>query len=449
METGPHGMAAPRWRRFFNLPSEAKAIASNSSWLFGDKILRLAIGAPISFWMARHLGPASFGELNYALAFTAIFGAIAAAGLDGIVIRELVRRPAFASVTLSTALALKAATGVIAFAACVTTAYLVDGAGSRELILVSIIGAGLLFQMFDVLDYWFQSQVKSSISVRARMIAFASCSCARIVLILNQGSLVDFAVVAFVEIALGAACLSIGYRRSPHSPSGTAPRAGVALNLLKDGWPLLLSGVAVMLYMRIDMVMLEKMTGSHAVGIYAAATKVSEIWYVLPMAIASSVLPSLLRRRATDPASYLHSLRRFYFLLAWLALTIAIPLSLCADWVVLLLYGTDFRAAGPVLAIHLWASYAVFLGVGSSQYLLAENLQVYSLYRTLFGLATNVILNLALIPPFGVLGAAIATVVSYFVSVFSLVFFPSTRAHAMLMLVAPFHNPRSLLQNTR
>ena len=200
----------------------------------------------------------------------------------------------------------------------------------------------------------------------------------------------------------------------------------------------MLAGLAVTLYMRIDVVMLQEIVGDREVGIYAAATRISEIWYFLPGIIVASVSPAIIKAHSADSGKYISKLKQLYFVMTWMAIGIALPLSFLSGAMVSLLFGNDFAEAAPVLAIHLWASVAVFLGVASSQYLLVENLQKISFYRTLIGLVVNVILNLMLIPDMGAKGAAIATVISYFVATFSIVFFKSTRAHTSFLLSAPF-----------
>ena len=417
---------------------QAQAIIGNSSWLVADKLLRMGIGLPIGVWMARYLGPALFGQLSYATAFVAMFGAIASAGLDGIVVRELLRQPASSKEILGTAFFLKLITGTAALLLSLAVVHATGSQDRTTFWLVAIIAAGLVFQAFDVIDFWFQSKVQSRFVVCARMIAFLTSSIIRVMLILTHGSLFSFALVSLAEIAIATYCLVVAYKLRRQQVSEFQFRLGRARQLLRESWPLLLAGVAVMLYMRIDMVMLQEMTDAHQVGIYAAATKLSEVWYAVPIILSSSAFPAILRTHGSDPAAYLRGLRQLYFLFAWLAISISLPLSLGADWLVTALYGSGYSAAGPVLAVHLWASVAVFLGVASSQHLLAENLQVISFYRTVIGLICNILLNLVLIPHYQALGAAIATVAAYFIATFSLVFFRATRAQATHMLLAPF-----------
>lgn len=191
-----------------------------------------------------------------------------------------------------------------------------------------------------------------------------------------------------------------------------------------------------MLYMRLDVVMLNKMQGAHETGIYGAATRISEAWNFVPMALMAALQPVLLRTKRDNPALFIKRMDVLYVFTAWASIAVAVVMSITSNLVVSLLFGVNFQAAGSVLALHIWAGVAVYLGVASSQYLLAENLQKISMFRTALGLVTNILLNLALIPKYGAQGAAAATVVSYFLATFSLVVFASTRAQAVSMLRA-------------
>ena len=104
--------------------------------------------------------------------------------------------------------------------------------------------------------------------------------------------------------------------------------------------------------------------------------------------------------------------------MVWLSVAVALPMTFLSTPIVTLLFGENFSASGTVLAIHIWAAVFVFLGVASSKWFLAENRQMLSFQRTALGAVVNVILNFLLIPDFGPIGAAIATVVSYATAAF-------------------------------
>jgi PST family polysaccharide transporter len=415
-----------------------QAIIGNMGWLFADKFLRMGAGLFVGAWIARYLGPTKFGLLSFSIAFAAIFGAFATLGLDGIVVRELVKNAERENELMGSAFALKLISGAITVLICPLAVLLMHGREALMLWLVGLSAAGFIFQSVNVIDFYFQAKVQSKNTVIAANVAFILTTLVKIVLVLTAAPLIAFAWAAFGEAALTGAFLLVAYRANHHSMRDWRYNGPVARELLRDSWPLLLAQFAGLLYLRLDVVMLQQMVGDREVGIYAAATRISEIWYFLPMVVTASVSPSIIKCRDANPGLFLSRLHRLYFYMAWLAIGLSLPTSLASGWIVRLLYGVQFREAGPVLAIHLWASIAVFLGVASSQYLLIEQLQKISFYRTLIGMICNVIINLMLIPRFGAMGAAIATVVSYFVATFSMVFFKRTRAHSLQLLMAPF-----------
>jgi PST family polysaccharide transporter len=186
-----------------------------------------------------------------------------------------------------------------------------------------------------------------------------------------------------------------------------------AKSLVKDSWPMMLSGIAIMIYMKIDQIMLAQMIGDEAVGIYSAATRISEVWYFMPMAIVASVFPAILDAKNRNEEEYYARLQKLFDLMVIMSVAVAIPMTFLSTPIISFLFGDNYRNSGPVLAVHIWASVFVFLGVASSKWLLAENRQMLSLQRTALGAATNIALNFWWIPNFGALGAALATVISY------------------------------------
>ncbi|NCC25319.1 MAG: flippase, partial [Deltaproteobacteria bacterium] len=163
-------------RRIEHRPNLVK-IVDNIGWLFFDKILRMGVGLFVGVWVARYLGPDQFGLLNFALAFTGLFGAIAALGLQGIVVRDIVRDPESAPVTLGTAAILQLVGGLVAYLlVLVIIAYLrPDDALSRS--IVAILGSMLLLKASEIAVFWFESQVQSKYTVWVQNGAFLVFEC--------------------------------------------------------------------------------------------------------------------------------------------------------------------------------------------------------------------------------------------------------------------------------
>jgi O-antigen/teichoic acid export membrane protein len=214
--------------------------------------------------------------------------------------------------------------------------------------------------------------------------------------------------------------------------------------LMDEAWPLVFANLAIIVYMKIDEVMLRQLVGSKAVGIYSSATRLSEVWYFLPMALSVSVLPALVRAKEGGAEAYRARMQQYFDLSAGVAYALSIPIALAAPWIIRVAYGAEFVEAGPILAVHIWASIFVFLGVARSQWLVNEKLQRFYLAATLAGAVANIGLNFVLIPRWNGLGAAWATVVSYALAGWIASYFhPSVRATAGMQtraLLFPFRS---------
>lgn len=387
-------------------------IVANTGWLFADKVIRMGVGLFVGVWVARYLGPSRFGLLNYTGAFVALFSVFATLGLDGIVVREIVRDRSSREEILGTAFFMKLSGGVATLVFSLAGISILRPADHLALWLVAITAFGTVFQAVDVVDLWFQSQVASKYTVYARNGAFLLIALVKVVLILNGAPLIAFALAGVGEIALAAAGLAVAYRSHGNRLKEWRGSLACGKRLLRDSWPLIIGGLSVMVYMKIDQVMLGGMLGDAEVGIYTAATRISEIWYVIPTVIVSSVFPAVIEAKGRDEGLYYRRLQRLFSLMTGLALLIAVPMTFLSTQMVTLLFGKNYALSGPILAVHIWASLFVFLGVAQGPWDLTENLTRLSLFRTVVGAIMNILLNLILIPRFSAIGAAVATIIS-------------------------------------
>lgn len=388
----------------------------NTSWLLSEKIFRLVVGLFVGVWVARYLGPEKFGIFSYAKSFVGLFITIASLGLNGIVIRELVKDESRKDELLGTAFWLKLM-GALAVLIFLAIAINFTSNDQYTNILIFIIASATIFQSFNVIDFYFQSKVLSRYVVFANIISLFLSSVVKIGLILFEAPLIAFAwVVLFDSFVLACGFIYFFLKTNniniPITLDNLKFKGATAVSLLKDSWPLILSGIVISIYMKIDQVMIKEMLDSEAVGQYAAAVRLSEAWYFIPMVIASSLFPAIINAKKQSEELYYARLQKLYDLVVWMAIAIALPMTFLSDWIINILYGSDYNQSADVLMIHIWAGVFVFLGVASSKWFLIENLQVYSFYRTLAGAIINIILNYILIPIHGIFGAAISTLVS-------------------------------------
>lgn len=333
-------------------------------------------------------------------------------GLDEIVVRHVVRESSNKEEILGTTFWLKLLGGIASVLLAVgITIFL----GEREFLkisLVAILAIAGIFRAADTIELWFQSQVQSKYAVIAKNIAFLLNTLIKVALILTKAPLLAFAWVTLAEFAMNAVGLAIVYQYKGFSFLSWRWNFQVAKTLLKESLPLIFSGFAIMIFMKIDQIMLGQMIGDKEVGIYSAAVRLSEIWYFIPGAIVPSVAPSIYAAKDQSDKVYYQRLGQLFRLLTCIAVAIAVPMTFLSDKIVMVLFGNGYAGAGAILAVHIWTSIFVFLGFASSPWFIAEGLNHVTLGKTVFGAILNIILNFLLIPQYSGLGAAIATIIS-------------------------------------
>ena len=397
-----------------------------------ERIVRIFVTFFVGIYVARYLGPERFGLLGYSLSLVALFSSVATLGLDQIVIRNLVHDSEAKNNILGTAFFLKV-TGSFVLLSIIQIFTVFTAGDSRTKILIIILALSIFFQSFDVIDFYFESQVAAKFSSCAKFSARLGSSMLKVWLIYIQAPLVWFAWAFVLENALLAAFLVILYNFKELKIFRWRFRKELALDFLHDSWPLILSGLSVMVYLRIDQVMIKTILDNESVGNYAVAVKISEAFYFIPLAISSSLFPAIIKSKQENNGLYLARLQKLYDLMTWLGISIAIPTMIFADYLIRFLFGEQFSIAAEVLKIHIWSCVFVFLGFACAKWFIAENLQRYSFYRTLSGAILNIILNLAFIPKFGIKGAAFSTVISYFLATYlSMAFFKPSRKNFWL-----------------
>jgi O-antigen/teichoic acid export membrane protein len=389
-----------------------KKYFTNTSWLMAEKIFRSVVLLVIGVYVTRYLGPERLGLLSYATSFVALFMPIAMLGLDEIVIRELVKDETKKNELLGTAFFLKLTGTFFALAILSITTYYTSKDKLANL-LIFIIAFSAIFQSFNVIDFYFQSRVISRYVVYCQIASLIVSSLIKLFLIWIKAPLLYFAVVSLIESIILAAGLVIAYFGQKLNIFDWRPSFRLAHALLRDSWPIILAGICVSIYMRIDQVIIKQLLNSEAVGQYAAAVKLSETWYFIPGIICSSLFPAVINAKQKSKEFYHTRLQNLYDLMIWIALPVTLVVTLLADNIVRFLYGAAFAKAGSVLAIHFWAGIFVSLGVASGKWYLAENLQFFSFINSIIGAVVNIVLNLILIKRYGIIGAAWSTVISF------------------------------------
>lgn len=411
------------WNRLLLLKAQLlghegiRRYGANTAWLMGEKVLRMFMGLFVGIWVARYLGPEQFGLLSYAQSFVFLFTAIATLGLDSIVVRELVKDSSQQNVLLGTAFTLK----LIGSLCILPLLWFGVQFTSNDIytnLLIFIIASGTIFQSFNVIDFYYQSSVLSKYVAFANTVTLAISSIVKIVLILNQASLLAFAIVGvFDAIVLSLGLIYFYWQKTHHSLREWKFDRVVAKRLLKDSFPLIIVSLLTVIYARIDQIMIKELLGSYEVGLFSASVRITEAWLFVPVVIANSLFPSIITGRNISISLYEARLKALYQLMIFIGLSVALIVSLTSSLIIELLYGANFIEGSNVLAIRIWETLFAAIGTVAAKWIIAENLQSKSIIFVFYGAITNIVANYILIPKIGIEGAAISSLLSIIMTV--------------------------------
>jgi O-antigen/teichoic acid export membrane protein len=408
----------------------------NTGWLFIGRIGSLAIKMAVSVLLANYLGSGNNGILNGGNVYIYFFSSIAALGLDQFVVKELHQHPENRDSILGTSFIMKVFAGLICIP-LIFIAYHIYPAKGTPYGYVLILSFTGVTQAFNVIDSYFQAQVKSKYIMQVQVIGNLISAAIKITLICLKMPLVYFVYTYLLDIVL----LSVGYFFTYQSHGQNIFnwnfKGKLALKLLNYSWPLIISGIMVTLYMKIDQLMLQNMVGIKEAGAYATVAQLSEAWNFIPLIIVSSLFPAILNARRDDINRYIKRVQHLYDLMVYLSLPVAVVITFAAP-LIYKIYKPEYAYAAPTLSVHIWSGVFVFLGVASSQQLITENFNKLTFIRTGFGAIVNIVLNLLLIPKMGMMGAAIATLIAYASSTFFVLVIPKTNKQGLMMLKSLF-----------
>lgn len=372
----------------------------------------------VNAWLTRYLGPEQNGVLSYALAFVGMFTPLAVLGMDAIVIRDIVRDPSKKDEILGSAFGLRLMGAVSALIFASIAIYLVRPDDTLTRLLVIISSLGMIFQSFDVIDYWFQSQVQSKFTVYAKNSAFFLLSIVKIICILAGAPIVVFVIITSAEFVVASLGLVLMYHRRGNIVwkwNFTFERASL---LLMTSWPIIISDLAVFMQARIDQVMIGQYLTNADVGFYAAAQKISEPLSFIPMIIMSSVYPVIVRTKEWSEEEYYRRLTNLYRLMFIISMVICVPIALLSKPIVFVLYGTEYAFSATLLTLLVWTRFYAFYGVARSIFISTENLFRHALICSVSGVTISIVANYFFIQRYGVFGSIIATHMGFIVTIF-------------------------------
>jgi O-antigen/teichoic acid export membrane protein len=385
----------------------------NTGWIFVSRIASLIISFIATAVIARNLGPKNYGELNYAISFVGLLSFFYSLGIDNVLYRDILKYPSEKNKYLGSAFVIKIITGILSILLILFSAFFIVK-DKISLILIFILSGTLIFNSFQIINYEFQSKVKSKYpSISSTVITLILNVLKILVIFLGKG-VIYLSLILLLESILYTISYTYLYKEKI---GGNIFEwkfdKKISINLIKDSWPFIFTSIFAMIYTRIDQVFIKHMIDTNSVGLYEPAVRLTEVWYFIPNIIIASFFPAIINAKITSITKYKSRLIKLATLLFVSSLSIALFTTILAPYIIKIIYGNAFTASIIVLQIYIWSNIGTFLNSLISTYLTTENSKKTLFFLNLIPMIINVILNLILIPQHGIVGSAFATLISY------------------------------------
>lgn len=410
-------------------------VARNAGWLISGKVFQMLINFVVGLITARYLGPSNYGLINYAGAYTAFFASFCTLGINSVIVKEFVDNPDKTGEIIGTTLGLRALSSFLSALSIIGISFVVDAAEPTTIWVVALCSVGVIFQIFDTFNYWFQSKLQSKTTAIVTLIAYVITAIYKVILLIYKKPVTYFAFSTSVDYICVAILLLICYRKYNGGKLSFSKDYGKAL--LKKSVHFILPGLMVAIYGQTDKIMLKHMISDAEIGYYSTAVSLCSTWCFVLSAIIDSLYPPIMESFKVSKEEFDRKNKILYAIIFYLSIFVSGLFTIFASIIIKLLYGADYMGAISPLRVITWYTAFSYLGTARNAWIVCMDKQKYLKYLYLASAIVNVGLNFVFIPILGATGAAIASLISQISTVFIVPFFmKDLRENSMLMVHA-------------
>jgi O-antigen/teichoic acid export membrane protein len=400
---------------------------------YANQTIIIIVSILVTLKIIAYLGPYQFGIYSTILAYTSFFSIFTfASGIDDLIIKDLADGKASHKTVneyISTGFFLRFILGAIALGISAICARLLKYEGMTYWGII-LLSTGMLFtfnkrKSLFIIDYTVTEKRLMPEAIMLILTLFVMA--AKYAFILMQFSLSWFIVCDLLLVVGVSFCFLVMAVRNNHFRiSFQFFRWNILQKLLLGSYSLAFSGLFIMIFMRIDQIMLGKMRGMTSVGIYNVAVQLVEAFNFVPV-IAGALLLPILSRNTHNNQNMKTILQIAYRAAAWASIMIVAVYTFYGEAILKFLWGVQFLDSVRPLKILVWSQVFVFVGTINVNACIAYNVHKYNLLLVSLQALLNFLLNLFFIPRYSVTGAAISTIISYGAGFILMWFFPKLR----------------------
>lgn len=383
----------------------------NAGWIIAGRVAQMVLSFFVSVFTARYLGPSNYGIINYAEAYVAFFTSLCTLGINSVIIKDFVDNPEEQGKAIGTTIVLRAVSSLLSSLMIVGIVSIVDKGEPVTVVVSALCSIALVFQVFDTINYWFQSKYQSKVTAIAGLIAYIATSAYKIILLVLHKSVVWFAFASSVDYIVVAICLFQAYRMYDGSKFKFSWEKGKYL--LSKSYHYILSGMMIAIYGQTDKLMLKQMLGETSVGYYSLASSVNLMWCFVLQALVDSLYPTIMTLyNSGNKKAFERKNRQLYAIVIYVSIFVAIMFMLFGKIAIVLVYGVEYEPSANLLKIIAWYTIFSYLGVARNAWIVCTNNQKYLKHMYFSAAIANVIMNLIFIPIWGAAGAAVASLLT-------------------------------------
>lgn len=387
---------------------------NNLSWLLFDRFFQIIIGLTVLVWMIRYLGPEQYGILKFAQNYIHVLTIFAGLGLVEIVTRQIIIKKEDTETIIGSAAFMLFIAGIIFYFICLVSVaiFINDKILSNAIIILSSL---LLFKFTDVSSFFFETNLKSKYIVITRILIIGSFSLIKIFLILTNSSLRDFIIIMALEVITLSIILLLILNFFGKRFLDLKVDLDVCKNLLRKCVPNLILILFTTLYIKIEQIIIGTFLTAESLGIYSAATSITEAFYFLPAILVSSLFPVILNNKKNNYFLYSKRMIKIFRLLIILSILVITPVFFFSTDIILLIFGNQYLDAGPILKIHIFSFFLFSINLLNIRWFIIENKLTILIKRSSILFFLNTLVIAFVIKFYGVIDALIVSFLILFI----------------------------------
>tara|TARA_A100001011_G_scaffold395245_2_gene489689 strand:- start:3190 stop:4449 length:1260 start_codon:yes stop_codon:yes gene_type:complete len=389
-----------------------KKFKINLSWLLFDKLFRASINILLSIFLARNLGPQSFGILNYLLAFIFLFVALSSLGMSPVLINQIIKKKNINyHIYIMNAYYLRFIFSLVNYFIFIFLVKTIN----EDIIYYNfslILGMIIMFKSCEVIFSYFEAKSLSKFIVVSQFIGLLSSGSVILYSINTNLDEIYIYYALLLDVVIVFLLINFFYL-SNFKNIFVGFNILILKKIIKKSLPVLISSLSIILYMRIDQIMIKSLVDEYNLGIYSVSVRFIEIFHFIPKIIMISFLPILLLSK-----KYKIDLLNLNSIIFKFSLILMISIFLSSDFLIPFVFSDVYSESVSSTKVLSLSLIFVFIGVANEHWYVSNNLQRYYAIYVLLGAVVNIFLNYFMILKFGIIGAAYSTVITYFLIIF-------------------------------